>query len=59
MNALKDSGYTQTDERSQVVATAQLPVLNTTVGLLLRNDVLQSIHSIVPAVNPATAAITH
>ena len=52
VNALKDSGYTLTDERSQVVATAQLPLLNTTVGLLLRNDVLQSIHSIVPAANP-------
>ena len=52
VNALKDSGYTLTDERSQVVATARLPLLNTTVGLLLRNDVLQSIHSIVPAANP-------
>ncbi|WP_417706105.1 glycerol-3-phosphate 1-O-acyltransferase PlsB [Rheinheimera aquimaris] len=59
VNALKDGGFTQTDERNQVVATAQLPLLNTTVGLLLRNDVLQSIHSIVPAANPATAAITH
>lgn len=56
VNALKDSGYTLTDERSQVVATARLPLLNTTVGLLLRNDVLQSIHSIVPAANPLATA---
>jgi glycerol-3-phosphate O-acyltransferase len=49
LNALKDSGYTQTDEQSRVTATAQLPVLNTTVSLLLRNEVVQSIHSIVPA----------
>ena len=56
VNALKDSGYTLTDERSQVVATARLPLLNTTVGLLLRNDVLQSIHSIVPAAEPFATA---
>ncbi len=48
VNALKDSGYTQTDEQNRVIATTQLPVLNTTVSLLLRNEVLQSIHSIVP-----------
>jgi glycerol-3-phosphate O-acyltransferase len=48
VNALKDSGYTRTDEQSRVLATAELSLLNTTVGLLLRNDVLQSIHSIVP-----------
>lgn len=52
VNALKDSGYTQTDDQSRVIATAQLPVLNNTVSLMLRNDVLQSIHSIVPTASP-------
>jgi glycerol-3-phosphate O-acyltransferase len=52
VNALKDSGYTRTDEQNRVLATAELPLLNTTVGLLLRNDVLQSIHSIVPTSAP-------
>ncbi|HEX5793068.1 MAG TPA: glycerol-3-phosphate 1-O-acyltransferase PlsB, partial [Rheinheimera sp.] len=49
VNALKDSGYTQTDEQSRVIPTAQLAALSNTLTLLLRNDVLQSIHSIVPA----------
>ncbi|MDP5150841.1 glycerol-3-phosphate 1-O-acyltransferase PlsB [Rheinheimera baltica] len=48
VNALKDGGFTRNDEQNRVVATAQLPALNTTVSMLLRNDVLQSIHSIVP-----------
>ena len=48
VNALKDCGYTRTDEQSRVTATDTLPLLNTTIGMLLRNDVLQSIHSIVP-----------
>lgn len=52
LNALKTGGYTTTDEQSQVVATARLAELNTTVSMLLRNDVLQSIHSIVPTSAP-------
>ena len=52
LNALKTSGYTTTDEQSQVVATARLAELNTTISRLLRNDVLQSIHSIVPTSAP-------
>jgi glycerol-3-phosphate O-acyltransferase len=48
VNALKDSGYTRTDEQSRVIATAKLAELSSTVSMLLRNDVLQSIHSIVP-----------
>lgn len=49
VNALKDNGYTQSDEHSRVSATKTLHQLNDTVAGLLRNDVLQSIHSIVPA----------
>lgn len=48
VNALKDCGYTRTDEQSRVTATDTLALLNSTIGMLLRNDVLQSIHSIVP-----------
>ena len=49
LNALKDSGYTQTDEHSRVSATPRLAQLNDTIAGLLRSEVLQSIHSIVPA----------
>ena len=52
VNALKDSGYTRADEQNRVIATNTLPALNTTIGMLLRNDVLQSIHSIVPTSTP-------
>jgi glycerol-3-phosphate O-acyltransferase len=49
VNALKDSGYTRTDDHSRVLATTELSKLTHTVNLLLRNDVLQSIHSILPS----------
>ena len=49
LNALKDAGYTQTDEQSRVSATPRLVQLNDTIAGLLRSEVLQSIHSIVPA----------
>ncbi|WP_166838408.1 glycerol-3-phosphate 1-O-acyltransferase PlsB [Rheinheimera pleomorphica] len=49
LNALKDKGYTQTDEHSRVSATPRLAQLNDTIAGLLRSEVLQSIHSIVPA----------
>ncbi|KUM51715.1 glycerol-3-phosphate 1-O-acyltransferase PlsB [Rheinheimera sp. EpRS3] len=52
LNALKDNGYTQTDEQSRVSATAQLHQLKDTISHLLRNEVLQSIHSIVPTRAP-------
>ncbi|WP_445766943.1 glycerol-3-phosphate 1-O-acyltransferase PlsB [Rheinheimera sp.] len=49
LNALKDCGYSQTDQHSRVSSTASLQQLNDTVSLLLRNEVLQSIQSILPA----------
>ncbi|GAB2927986.1 glycerol-3-phosphate 1-O-acyltransferase PlsB [Rheinheimera gaetbuli] len=52
LNALKDCGYTQTDELSRVNSTTALSHLNDTVSQLLRNDVLQSIQSILPASTP-------
>ncbi|WP_369408129.1 glycerol-3-phosphate 1-O-acyltransferase PlsB [Rheinheimera maricola] len=52
VNALKDNGYTHTDEHSRVSATAQLHQLNDTVSQLLRNEVVQSIHSILPTAAP-------
>lgn len=48
VNALKDSAYIRTDETNRVLTTPQLSELNTTISMLLRNDVLQSIHNIVP-----------
>jgi glycerol-3-phosphate O-acyltransferase len=52
LNALKDNGYTQTDEQSRVSATAPLHQLKDTISHLLRNEVLQSIHSIIPTRAP-------
>ena len=46
--ALKDSGYSQLDEQSRVCATERLHQLSDTVAGLLRSEVLQSIHSIMP-----------
>lgn len=46
--ALKDSGYSQLDEQSRVCATQSLHQLSDTVAGLLRSEVLQSIHSIMP-----------
>ncbi|OEY70868.1 glycerol-3-phosphate 1-O-acyltransferase [Rheinheimera salexigens] len=48
INALRDNAYTQSDEQSRVQATDALVELNHTVDSLLRNDVLLSIHSIIP-----------
>lgn len=47
--ALKAEGYTQLDQDNKVSATATLANLAQTVNLLLRNEVLQSINSIMPA----------
>lgn len=52
LNALKDCGYSQTDQHSRVSSTASLQQLNDTVSLLLRNEVLQSIQSILPTSTP-------
>ncbi len=52
LNALKDCGYTQTDQHNRVNSAAALHQLNDTVSLLLRNEVLQSIQSILPASQP-------
>lgn len=49
INALRDNGYTQNDEQNLVQATAALAGLNQTVDSLLRNDILLSIHSILPS----------
>lgn len=49
LNALKDHGFTSNDEQNRVIANSSLSELNDTIGKLLRNDVLQSIHSIIPA----------
>ncbi len=46
--ALKDTGYSQLDEQSRLCATASLHQLSDTVAGLLRSEVLQSIHSIMP-----------
>jgi len=46
--ALKAEGYTQLDQENRVCTTAALSKLANSVNLLLRNDVLQSINSILP-----------
>ena len=48
LNALKDCGYVKSDEQSRLSCTATLRQLSDTVSQLLRNDVLQSIQSILP-----------
>ena len=46
--ALKLEGYSQPDQDNRVRATPELSKLATSVNLLLRNEVLQSIYSIMP-----------
>lgn len=46
--ALKAAGYTQLDQAQNVTATPELLKLASTVNLLLKSDVLQSINSIMP-----------
>lgn len=46
--ALKLEGYSQLDQDNRVRATPELSKLATSVNLLLRNEVLQSIYSIMP-----------
>lgn len=48
VNALKDCGYVKSDENSRLSAADTLRQLSDTVSQLLRNDVLQSIQSILP-----------
>lgn len=45
---LQQAGYTQLDQHNNVCATSELSKLATTVNMLLRSDVLQSINSIMP-----------
>ncbi|MDX3772683.1 glycerol-3-phosphate 1-O-acyltransferase PlsB [Chromatiaceae bacterium AAb-1] len=45
-NALKDAGYILSNNENRLTPASGLPQLATTVNALLRNDVLQSIHSI-------------
>ncbi len=47
-NTLKDAGYISSDEQNRLAAADSLPALAKAVNALLRNDVLQSIHSIIP-----------
>ncbi len=46
--ALKLEGYCQSDQDNRLQATPALSRLAATVNLLLRSEVLQSIHSIMP-----------
>jgi glycerol-3-phosphate O-acyltransferase len=48
VNALKEAGISQTDSNNMVGSTAKLEQLARTVNTLLRNDILQSLHSIMP-----------
>ncbi|MGI5310199.1 glycerol-3-phosphate 1-O-acyltransferase PlsB [Rheinheimera sp. WS51] len=48
INALRDNGYTKTDDQSRMLATDSLTELDQAIDSLLRNDVLLSIHSILP-----------
>ncbi|KKO48533.1 glycerol-3-phosphate acyltransferase [Arsukibacterium sp. MJ3] len=51
VNALKEAGISQTDSNNMVCSTAKLEQLAQTVNTLLRNDILQSLHSIMPQHN--------
>ncbi|MBV2130911.1 glycerol-3-phosphate 1-O-acyltransferase PlsB [Arsukibacterium indicum] len=48
INALKESGLSHTNSESQVCSTDRLGQLSQVVNTLLRNDILQSLQSIVP-----------
>ena len=48
INALKDAGLSHTNSSNQVCSTHRLEQLTQTVNTLLRNDILQSLQSIMP-----------
>jgi glycerol-3-phosphate O-acyltransferase len=48
VNALKEAGISQTDSNNMVCSTVKLEQLAQTVNTLLRNDILQSLQSIMP-----------
>ncbi|WP_213995127.1 glycerol-3-phosphate 1-O-acyltransferase PlsB [Arsukibacterium sp.] len=48
INALKEAGISQTDATNQVCSSQRLQQLTKTVNTLLRNDILQSLQSIMP-----------
>ncbi|SNY59483.1 glycerol-3-phosphate acyltransferase [Arsukibacterium tuosuense] len=48
INALKEAGISHTDSSNQVCSSSRLEQLTQTVNTLLRNDILQSLQSIMP-----------
>lgn len=48
INALKEAGFSHTDSNNQLCSTPRLQQLATTVNALLRNDIQQSLQSIIP-----------
>ncbi|MDX1676350.1 glycerol-3-phosphate 1-O-acyltransferase PlsB [Arsukibacterium sp.] len=48
INALKEAGISHTDSHNQVCRSERLEKLTQTVNTLLRNDILQSLQSIMP-----------